>query len=148
MQKRQTPAHANERICENPDALSPPTGAPTTPFYSWVVKRGSFVFLSGMSPYSQNKQLVGETLGEQTRQAFRNMDAAMASVGGSIRDVCSITIYVQETDLQRDVYGEINPACYEFFGNSAPARAVVGGVSLPRPSERVMISGYAVLPIE
>lgn len=138
-------ADAGERICHNPEALSPPTGAPNTPFYSWVVKRGAFVFLAGMSPYSKDKKLVGKTLGEQTRAAFRNMDAAMASVGGSIKDVCSITIYVQESDLQRDVYGEINPPCYEVFGNSPPARAVVGGVALPRATEMVMISGYAIL---
>jgi 2-iminobutanoate/2-iminopropanoate deaminase len=129
----------------NPDTLSPPTGSPDTPFYSWVVKRGSFVFLAGMSPYSKDKKLVGDTLNEQTRQAFRNMQAALASVGAKMTDVCSITIYVQETDLQRDVYPQINPACFEVFGKRPPARAVVGGVALPRPTEKVMISAHAIL---
>ena len=129
----------------NPETLSPPTGSPDTPFYSWVVQRGDFVFLAGMSPYSKDKKLIGDTLNEQTRQAFRNMQSALASVGAKMTDVCSITLYVQETDLQRDVYPEINPACLEFFGKAPPARAVVGGVALPRPTEKVMISGYAIL---
>jgi enamine deaminase RidA (YjgF/YER057c/UK114 family) len=134
-----------ERICINPEMLAPPTGAPDTPFYSWVVKRGNFIFLAGMSPYSKDKKLVGVTMGEQARQAFRNMEVALASVGATMADVCSITIYVHENDLQRDVYPEINPACHEFFGDAPPARSVLGGVALPRPTERVMISGFAVV---
>ena len=129
----------------NPDTLAPPTGAPETPFYSWVTRRGNLVFLAGMSPYSQDKKLIGDTLNEQTRQAFRNMSSALESVGASLSDVCSITVFVQESDLQADVYPEINPACYETFGNNPPARAVVGGVTLPRPTEKVMISAVAVL---
>jgi len=140
-----TPA-TSERFCINPTTLAPPTGAPDTPFYSWVVRRGNFVFLAGMSPYSKDKRLIGDTLREQTRQAFRNMSSAIESVGGTIKDVCSITIYVQDTDLQRDVYPQINPACHEFFADQPPARAVVGGIALPRATERVMISGYAVVP--
>jgi 2-iminobutanoate/2-iminopropanoate deaminase len=136
--------NGTERKIVNPDTLSPPTGSPDTPFYSWVVKRGNFVFLAGMSPYSKDKKLVGDTLNEQTRQAFRNMQSALASVGAKMADVCSITIYVQESDLQRDVYPEINPACLEAFGKSPPARAVVGGVALPRPTEKVLISAYAI----
>lgn len=134
------------RICLNPDTLSPPTGAPDSPFYSWVVRRGPMVFLAGMSPYAADKTLVGTTLGDQTRQCFRNMAAAMEAVGGTLADVCSITIHVQATDLQRDVYPQVNPACHEAFGMAPPARAVMGGIALPRPTELVMISATAVLP--
>lgn len=134
-----------DRVCINPETLPPPTGAPATPFYSWVVKRGNFIFLAGMSPYSKDKKLVGETLQEQTRQCYRNMAAALESVGATLADVCSITVYVQATDLQADVYPEINPPCYEAFGDAAPARSVIGGVVLPRLTEKVLISAYAVL---
>ncbi|MFN3644449.1 MAG: RidA family protein [Gemmobacter sp.] len=134
------------RITLNPPALSPPTGAPDTPFYSWVTKRGNMVFLAGMSPYAADKRLVGTTLGEQTRQCLANMTAAMAAAGGSVHDVMAITVYVQETDLQRDVYPEINPAVFDTFGMAPPARTVIGGVALPRPTERVLISATAVLP--
>lgn len=129
----------------NPEALALPTGAPNTPFYTWVVKRGNFVFLAGMSPYSKEKKLVGDSLGDQTRQAFRNMASAIESVGGTMKDICSITVYVQETDLQKDVYPQINPAVFEVFADKPPARAVVGGVALPRESEKVMISAFAVV---
>lgn len=132
-------------FCLNPATLSPPTGAPDSPYYSWVVRRGPLVFLAGMSPYAQDKTLIGTSLGDQTRQCFRNMALAMEAASGSIADVCSITIYVQATELQRDVYPQVNPICQEVFGMAPPARAVVGGTALPRASELVMISATAVL---
>ncbi len=136
-------ASSQPRQIVNPEGLSAPTGSPDTPFYSWVVTRGSLVSLAGMSPYDKDKRLIGTELGEQTRQAFRNMKVALESVGATLEDVCSITIYVSATDLQKDVYPLINPACLEAFGTNPPARAVVGGVALPRPSELVMISATA-----
>lgn len=134
-----------ERTVHNPEGLAAPTGAPDTPFYSWVVRRGSMVFLSGMSPYDKDKNLIGETLLDQTRQALSNMKTAMESIGGTMADVCSITVYVTRDDLQADVYPEVNPACHEFFGASPPARHVLAIRALPRPTELVMVAGTAVL---
>ncbi|MEQ9189835.1 MAG: hypothetical protein RLQ25_04925, partial [Alphaproteobacteria bacterium] len=54
------------RITINPDTLSPPTGAPDTPFYSWVCKRGNMIFLAGMSPYTKDKKLADGDLGDHT----------------------------------------------------------------------------------
>lgn len=128
----------------NPPGLSAPTGSPETPFYSWVATRGNIIALAGMSPYDQQKHLIGDDLKEQTRQAFRNLRTALEAADASLEDVISITIYVTATDLQKDVYPFINPACFEAFGQNPPARAVVGGVALPRSSELVMISATAV----
>ncbi len=136
----------NERVAFNPDGLAPPTGAPDTPYYSWVVRRGNLVFLSGMSPYDKDKNLIGETLLDQTRQCFENMKISIESVGGSMSDICSIQIYVTREDLQTDVYPEVCVANYEYFPESPPARFVTSVRSLPRPTELVMISGMAVLP--
>ena len=135
------------RLAINPDTLAPPTGAPATPFYTWVVKRGNMVLLSGMSPYTKDKRLAEpDDQAGHTRQAFLNMKAALEGVGATMADVCQITIYVHETHLQRDVYPKINPVCHEFFPKDPPARAVIGGVALPRNTERVLITGTAVLP--
>jgi len=138
-----TDSESDERITQNPDTLPPPTGVPETPFYSWVCKRGDMIFLSGMSPYTEDKELVDGDLEDHTRQAFRNMETALESVDAEMSDVCSMKIYVHETDLQEDVYPKVNPVCYEFFGDSPPARAVMGGIALPRPTEKVMISAIA-----
>jgi enamine deaminase RidA (YjgF/YER057c/UK114 family) len=62
-----------------------------------------------------------------------------------MRDVCSLTIYVGVRDLQADVYPHVNPVCHEFFPSDPPARAVMGGVALPRPTELVMLSATAAL---
>ena len=136
---RSTPRHT-----VNPSTLSAPTGSPDTPFYSWVVTRGDFISLAGMSPYDKDKRLIGQDLHEQTQQALLNMRVALEAVDASLEDVCSITIYVQAEDLQKVVYPHINPACFEAFGANPPARSVIGGVTLPRPSELVLISALAV----
>jgi enamine deaminase RidA (YjgF/YER057c/UK114 family) len=128
----------------NPPTLSAPTGSPETPFYSWVVTRGNFITLSGMSPYDKDKNLIGTDLRTQTEQAFRNLKSALEAVDATLDDVCSITVYVQATDLQKDVYPHINPAGFEAFGATPPARTVIGGVALPRPSELVLISAIAI----
>lgn len=137
-------AVTTQRRAINPSTLSAPTGSPETPFYSWVVTRGNFITLAGMSPYDKDKNLIGTDLRTQTDQAFRNLKAALEAVDATLEDVCSITVYVQATDLQRDVYPYINPAGLEAFGSTPPTRSVIGGVTLPRPSELVLISAIAV----
>jgi 2-iminobutanoate/2-iminopropanoate deaminase len=133
------------RLCVNPDGIAPPTGAPDTPYYSWVVKKGPLVFLSGMVPYDAKKNLIGKDLGSQARQAMSNLRTAIESVGGTLADICSITVYVPFDDLQRDVYPMLNPVVHEFFPTNPPARAVVGSVALPRKQELVQIVASGVL---
>ena len=130
----------------NPDTLAPPTGAAQgTPFYSWVARKGPMLFLAGMSPYTLDKELAGDGLEEQTRQCFRNMQAALEAAGASLDDVCSLTVYTRSGDLQAEVYPAVNLVCHEFFPESPPARACMGGIELPRGSELVMVSAIAVV---
>jgi enamine deaminase RidA (YjgF/YER057c/UK114 family) len=39
------------------------------------------VFLAGMSPYDRDKNLIGDDLGTQTKQAFLNMQEALHASG-------------------------------------------------------------------
>jgi 2-iminobutanoate/2-iminopropanoate deaminase len=133
------------RICINPEAIAPPTGAPDTPYYSWVVRKGPMVFLAGMAPYDRDKNLIGTDLRGQAWQAMANLRTGIESVGGTLADICAITVYVPYEDLQRDVYPALNSVVYEFFPTEPPARAVVGGVALPRREELVQIVATGVL---
>lgn len=133
------------KIAHNPDALASPTGHPDTPFYSWVVRKGNLVFLSGMNPYDREKRLVGDDIATQARQNFENLRSGIESVDGTLADICAITIFVAASDLQRDVYPVLNPVCYEFFPADPPARVVVGGVAMPRDEILVEILGTGVL---
>ena len=132
------------RTVVNPAGLPAPTGAPDTPFYSWVVTRGPYIALAGMVPYDAGKRLVGDDLATQARQAFANLRTALEAVGATVDDVVSITVHVSATDLQKDVFPAINAAGFETFGPRPPARTTVGGVTMPRPTELIQVSAIAI----
>ena len=135
---------STREIC-NPPGLAPPTGKPGSASYSWVVKRGPNVFLAGMLPYNHENQVVGEDIASQIRKAFENLRIGIESVGGTLSDICMITVYTSHTDLQAEVFPEINPVYWEFFPNDPPARAVIGGVTLTRAGVFVELVASAVL---
>ena len=75
----------------NPSELAPPPQG----LYNHVVKVGNQVFIAGQV----SRGLDGNTIhiGDakaQARQVYANIATAMASVGGSIRDVVKSTTYV------------------------------------------------------
>lgn len=134
-----------ERVTLNPSGLAPPTGSPATPYYSWVVARGPVLSFSGMVPEDENERLVGDDLGSQARQVFENLKTAAEAAGAALQDICSVTVYVTATDLQRDVYPFINPLFAEYFPTEPPARTLVGGVALPYPEFLIEVAAQAVL---
>lgn len=136
----------NERVTMNPVGLPPPTGSPATPFYSWVVARGPVLSFAGMVPQDENEYLAGSDLGSQARQVFENLRTAAEFVGATLDDICSVTVYVAFSDLQRDVYPIINPLFAEYFPANPPARTLVGGVALPYPEFLIELTAQAVLP--
>lgn len=133
------------KTCLNPAALPPPTGSPGTPFYSWVVRKGGVVAFSGMLGYTRDKQLAGDDIARQARQAMLNLRDAVTAAGGTLADVVTTTVYVVATDLQQDVYPQLNPVFGEFFPADPPARAVIGVTALPRPADLVEIVATAVI---
>jgi len=52
------------------------------------------VFISGQTAWDANKQIVGRSLGEQTRQALRNVKTAVEAAGGNLRDIVALRIYI------------------------------------------------------
>ena len=66
---------------------------------------------------------------EQARQAFRNIEAALAEAGGSLADVVRVRYYVPEIAD----WPEIVPVLGEVFGAIRPAAtAIVCGLVDPR----------------
>jgi len=129
----------------NPPTHAAPTGPPETPSYSWVVKRGNHVYLAGMLPYDSENRLVGDDLPSQTRRALENVRDAVEAAGGTMRDVCPIVVYTTKTNLLEDVFPLINPVFWEFFPSEPPARAVIGGIALPRGNVYVELLATAIL---
>ena len=50
------------------------------------------VFISGQAAWDANKQIVGLSLGEQARQAFRNVGAAVEAAAGNFGDIVALNL--------------------------------------------------------
>src|SRR5262249_27853328 len=78
----------------NPETLSSTGGR-----YTQVVKSGNMVFVAGQV----STDSAGKTIGEgdvkaQARQVYKNLEAALKSVGGSLSDVIKTTTYLTKAE--------------------------------------------------
>jgi 2-iminobutanoate/2-iminopropanoate deaminase len=96
--------------------------------YSHAVRSGSLLFLSGQTPLDPaTGKLVEGTVGDQTRQCLKNLQAVCAAAGASLEQAVRCGIYV--TDM--GTFGEVNEVYASFFGDPQPARSTIGVAALP-----------------
>lgn len=115
-------------------AKKPP--APLSP----AVRKGAFVQVSGqIAADPATGEVVGSTVGEQTRQAMRNVLATLEAAGASESDVIMFRVYL--TDVAH--FAEMNAVYEEFLSAPYPARTTVY-VGLP-PGLLVEIDALAVV---
>ncbi|MDD1778229.1 MAG: RidA family protein [Candidatus Helarchaeota archaeon] len=88
---------------------------PTTPF-SWGIKAGNFIFLSGMVGINADGNLVGKGDAKiQAKQCLENIKAAIEAAGGKVNQVIKINTFLK--DLAD--YGKFNEARAEFFAENS-----------------------------
>ncbi len=92
--------------------------------YSQAIAAGGLLFVAGNGPYDPGtREVIGETIEEQTDRTMRNIEAILRGAGLDWSHVVNTTAYLEH--LQRDwagfdrVYGTFLTAPY-------PARATVG----------------------
>lgn len=115
---------------------------PVGPYSQGIVSNG-FLFTAGFGPQDPVTGAIAETVGEQTRQVLRNIEAVVRASGASMADVVKSTAHLQ--NLKGD-FAEYNAAYAEFFQEPYPVRTTVGSdlydilveidvtVALPNPS--------------
>ncbi|MEY9966720.1 2-iminobutanoate/2-iminopropanoate deaminase [Streptacidiphilus sp. MAP12-16] len=104
---------------EVPSAIGP---------YSPAVKAGGFLFVSGQPGVDPGAaQPVGDTFGEQARQAFANLAAVLRAGGSRPALVVNTTVLVADAGD----FGELNDLYAAFFPSEPPARMTMQ-VPLPR----------------
>jgi len=101
------------------------------------------VFISGQTAWDANKKIVGRTLGEQTKQALRNVKAAVEAAGGNLRDIVTLRIYIVHQTEQN--LGPVGSALREMFPTDPPASTWIGVSSLAVPDFLIEIEATAVL---
>ncbi|MGB5302459.1 MAG: RidA family protein [Gemmatimonadota bacterium] len=104
------------RMISTPDA-PPPAG-----HYSQAVVYGDTVYVSGQLAVNltTGEKGVG-SIEEQTRLTLRNIEQILLSAGSDLDHVIKTTAYISDVEL----WGGVNAAYAEVFGDHRPARAVV-----------------------
>lgn len=110
--------------------------------YSQAIIANGFVFCAGQTPIdpATGKVVEGE-IGDQTRQALKNVSAILEAAGTSIANVVKTTVFLHNL---ADFQG-MNKVYAEFFPENPPARTTVGNLDLPL-GVMVEIEAVAVLP--
>lgn len=92
--------------------------------YSQGIISNGLLFVAGMGPFDPvTREIVGETIEEQTVQAMQNLQAVLRGAGRDLGDVVNTTVYLAE--LTRD-WTAFDATYGRFFEMPYPARTVVG----------------------
>jgi 2-iminobutanoate/2-iminopropanoate deaminase len=109
-----------------------------------VASGGRTVFISGQTAWDAKKKIVGRTLGEQTRQALRNVKAAVEAAGGDLQDIVALRIYIVHHAEQNNL-ALVGNALKEMFPTNPPTSTWIGVSSLAVPDFLIEIEATAVL---
>jgi enamine deaminase RidA (YjgF/YER057c/UK114 family) len=124
----------------NPSEIWSPFGA----FSMGVVQGpGQVVYLKGQIPLDRDGDVVG--VGDmriQTRKTLENIRAVLASVGGEMGDIVSLTHYA--TDIRK--FMETGDIRREFFAAPFPVTTTVQVSALYDPTVMIEITAIAEIP--
>ena len=105
-------------------APAPFQGAP----YSQAIKANGLVFVSGqLGLKPDHAEMVGDTIEEQTRQVFDNLEAILTEAGSGLDRIVKTTVFLMSLD---DFQG-MNSVYAEQVGDTPPARSTIEVAGLP-----------------
>lgn len=97
--------------------------------YSRAVADGDWVFVAGTTGFDYTQMTIAADPVEQTRQAFRNIETALAEAGAGLADVVWVHYYLPNPAD----WPAIVPVLGEIFGAIRPAAtALICGLVDPR----------------
>jgi enamine deaminase RidA (YjgF/YER057c/UK114 family) len=97
--------------------------------YSRAIIDGEWIFVAGTTGFDYSTMAIADDPAEQARQAFRNIEKALAEAGADLTDVVRVRYYVPDIAD----WSAIVPVLGEVFGTIRPAAtALVCGLVDPR----------------
>jgi len=91
--------------------------------YSQALRVGDFVYTAGMGPWHPStRQVVGETIEEQTAQTLENIQAILNEAGLGMEDVVKSTVHLADLSL----FARFNEVYTRYFPDPKPVRTTVG----------------------
>ena len=126
-----------EKVHINPEGVARPAG------YTHVVKVDKTVYIAGQVSVDADGTVVGKGDPEaQVRQIWRNLGAAVKSVGGTLQNIVKTTTYITSTDYMgavRKVRDEVHQ------GSNPPTSTLLVVSALANPDFMVEIEAIAVV---
>ena len=108
-----------------------------------AVEAGGFLFVSGIVPVDERRELVGgDDVVAQARCVFENMRAVLAAGGCTFADVVKVTVYLTDVN-DRPL---VNPVRQEVFGETRPASTLVEISALVIPGAKIEVECVALVP--
>src|SRR3990172_7444242 len=89
--------------------------------YSRAVADGDWVHVSGTTGFDYAKMSISPDTAEQTRQAFRNIEAALTEAGLSLRDTVRVRYYL----CRREDFELLAPVFGEYLADIRPAATAI-----------------------
>ncbi|BAT59866.1 RutC family protein YjgH [Variibacter gotjawalensis] len=123
----------------NPDGMSKPTG------YTHVVEvsgTGRTIYIAGQLGLRADGSL-GEDFRTQAEQAFKNLETAMAAVGGGLEHIVKVTYFLVDIGYL-PVMREIRN--HHFTKGPLPASTAVAITALALPSAVFEVEAIAFIP--
>ena len=112
-----------------PSAVFTPNAPKPIGPYSQAVAAGQFLFISGQIPLvPASNALVGPTIGEQTRQAIKNLKAVLSSQSLELSSLVKTTVFLRSMVD----FAAFNTVYEEELAGAKPARSVVEVSGLPK----------------
>ena len=110
--------------------------------FSPAVRRGNFIFVSGMTATDDEGNIVGQgDIAAQTRQILTKLQKVLAEAGATMDDVMMTTDYITTTDG----YRATADVRREFWKNGFPAATGVIVKGLLRPDALIEIDAVAMI---
>jgi len=108
-----------------------------------AVQAGDLLFVSGIVPVDENRELVGgDDVVAQARAVFANMSDVLAATGCTFADVVKVTVFLTDV-ADRPL---VNPVREEFFGETRPASTLVEISALVIPGAKIEVEAVALVP--
>ena len=105
--------------------------------YSRAVVDGDWIFVAGTTGFDYAQMTIADDPAEQARQAFRNIEKALAEAGARLADVVRVKYYVPDAAD----WPAIVPVLGEAFGTIRPAAtALICGLVDPRMKVEIEVT--------
>ncbi len=116
----------------------------TRPFapLSHAARVGHLIFVSGITPFRGEREIVVDDFPAQMRQVMDNLGAVLRAAGSDYAHVAKLEVQL----VRPGDFGDMNRIYAEYFAPGAfPARATCMVKALPVPEFMVQVHGMAVV---